>query len=374
MSRTSALTGEEEMDAMSSATKLEEHLVQMASQKKIPLGGSLELLPLCNMNCDMCYVRLSRKEMEQKGRMRSAEEWLTLAEEMKKQGVLFLLLTGGEPFLHPEFKEIYRGLSQMGMIITINSNGTLIDEKLADFLAEHKPRRVNITLYGKDAVTYQELCHYENGFEQTLRGIRLLRNRQIDVKINGSLTKANLNDAEELIRIAEELQVPIQIDTYMYPAGRERDCGFHEESRLGAREAAAAKIRILKRSLGEERFAIYRENTLHRGNLDKPEQIDCSVRCRAGKSSFIVNWQGKMTPCIMLPEPSVDVFEVGFQNAWKHIVEESDKIRVSEKCATCNRREICQTCAACALLETGAYNKVPEYLCRYTEEMIKKLN
>ena len=49
------------MDSMSSATIIEESLVQMAGQKRIPLGGSLELLPLCNMNCDMCYVRLSHK-------------------------------------------------------------------------------------------------------------------------------------------------------------------------------------------------------------------------------------------------------------------------------------------------------------------------
>ena len=48
------------MDAMSSATNLEKRIVRMATQQKVPLGGSLELLPLCNMNCDMCYVRISR--------------------------------------------------------------------------------------------------------------------------------------------------------------------------------------------------------------------------------------------------------------------------------------------------------------------------
>ena len=359
------------MDAMSSATIIERSLVQMAGQERIPLGGSLELLPLCNMNCDMCYVRLSHKEMEQKGRMRTAEEWLELAKEMKEQGVLFLLLTGGEPFLYPDFKKLYRGLAQLGMIITINSNGTLIDEALADFLSEHKPRRVNITLYGKDSATYRELCHYEKGFEKTLQGIRLLRERQIDVKLNGSLTKVNRDDAEELIRIAEELQVPIQIDTYMYPAARERDCGFHEESRLSPEDAAAARIKILRRSLDEEKFKEYQQYISEKGNLERPDQINCSIKCRAGKSSFIISWQGNMTPCIMLKEPSVNAFEHGFQNAWKYIVGETEKIRVSETCVTCARREICQTCAACALLETGAYDGVPEYMCRYTEKMVE---
>ena len=90
---------------MNSATLVEENLVQKATRKRMPIGGSLELLPLCNMNCDMCYVRLSHEEMERKGRIRKAQEWLNLAEEMKNQGTLFLLLTGGEPFLYPEFRD-----------------------------------------------------------------------------------------------------------------------------------------------------------------------------------------------------------------------------------------------------------------------------
>ena len=121
------------MDAMSSALWIEEKLCNTATQKRIPLGGSLELLPLCNMNCDMCYVRLSRKEIDQKGRIRSGEEWLELAKQMRDAGTLFLLLTGGEPLLHPDFRMIYLELKKMGMIVTLNTNGTLIDEGWADF-------------------------------------------------------------------------------------------------------------------------------------------------------------------------------------------------------------------------------------------------
>lgn len=52
-----------DLDAMDSMEKI---LIQKAYQRQAPINGSLELLPLCNMNCDMCYVRLSKAEMEQK--------------------------------------------------------------------------------------------------------------------------------------------------------------------------------------------------------------------------------------------------------------------------------------------------------------------
>ena len=46
---------------------MEKMLLQRAASAQRPINGSLELLPLCNMNCDMCYVRLSHAETEKKG-------------------------------------------------------------------------------------------------------------------------------------------------------------------------------------------------------------------------------------------------------------------------------------------------------------------
>ena len=73
-----------------------------------------------------------RQRWNKKGRLRTKGEWIKLAHQMKDAGTLFLLLTGGEPLLFPGFKEVYIELQKMGMILTINTNGTLIDEEWAD--------------------------------------------------------------------------------------------------------------------------------------------------------------------------------------------------------------------------------------------------
>lgn len=359
------------MGAINSNITLEECLVERATRNRVPLGGTLELLPLCNMNCDMCYVRLNKDELAQKGRIREKQEWLTLARQMKDEGVLFLLLTGGEPLLYPDFQELYKGLLDMGMIVTINTNGTLINEKWADFFAQYKPRRINITLYGKDENTYEKLCHYKEGFKRVVRGIHLLRAKNIDVKLNGSLTRRNKEDLPVLLNIAEKLEVPISIDTYMYPASRERNCVFSQEIRLDAKEAGEKKVEIIKRELGE-RFGGYCQQIKRLDEHEKVGEVDCGMKCRAGKSSFVVNWQGNITPCVMLQKPSFNVFDEGFSMSWSKLVREVEKIKISVKCITCHRREICPTCAACALLETGSYTGVPNYLCDYTEGMMER--
>ena len=141
------------MDITSDATSLEKALFLKASNAERPIYGNLELLPLCNMNCDMCFVRLSPEEMKQQGRLRTLEEWKQVVREIAQEGVLFLQLTGGEPLLYPDFKELYSFIRSQGIIVTINTNGTLIDEDWADFFAQFPPRRINITLYGKDNET-----------------------------------------------------------------------------------------------------------------------------------------------------------------------------------------------------------------------------
>lgn len=357
------------MDATQEYMGAEQYLMERAKQQNIPMDGSLELLPLCNMNCDMCYVRLSRQEMEQQGRMRSGEEWLSLGRQLVDAGTLFLLLTGGEPLMHPDFKEIYLGLKKMGLFLTVNTNGTLIDEAWADFFAKNKPRRINITLYGADEEAYSTLCHYRGGFEKVMRAVRLLRQRDVDVKLAGSIAQKNVDDFNRMTAIAKELDVPLHIDPYMMPASRERCKPFDQQSRLLPEEAAAACISYVKGYLSPEGFAQYRDSRLEKIDAyEEEEEAPCAPGCAAGRSSFTINWQGQMRPCVVSSEPAADVFEMGFAAAWEKVGQEFRQIRFCSKCSNCRLRPVCRTCALACLLETGDYLGTPNYLCRYAAE------
>lgn len=351
---------------------IEKAMLCRASAAQRPITGTLELLPICNMNCDMCYIRLSRTEMEKKGRMRTADEWISMGEEMERAGVLFLLLTGGEPLLFPDFRRLYLSLRERGIILTVNTNGTLIDADWAAFFGENKPRRINITLYGADDRAYETLCHYPGGFEKTVQGIRLLKERGVDVKINGSVTKSNRNDMEKIYAIGRELGAPVHMDTYMLPGIHERKLPFEAQSRLEPEEAAAAEMEMLRNEMNPEAFRMYVRQMLlqikKEGNVYSE-----GITCMAGNCSFAVNWQGEMRPCVTLEEPSVLVFETGFESAWQQISEKVKAYRVNEKCRQCRLRPVCKTCVASARLETGEYDGLPEYLCRYAREYITLL-
>ena len=100
-------------------------------------------------------------------------------------------------------------------------------------------------------------------------------------------------------------------------------------------------------------------------------EIDRGVRCRAGRSCFWMTWDGKMMPCGMMPFPVAYPMEVGFDDAWNTIKQKTDAIQMPQECSVCKNRELCTVCAAVCITETGKFDKVPEYVCRQTEEKIK---
>ncbi len=85
-----------------------------AALARIPIKALFELTPLCNLHCNMCYIRMSREERDALGRELTTEEWLRIARETLELGTFELLLTGGEPMLRPDFEELYTELAHMG--------------------------------------------------------------------------------------------------------------------------------------------------------------------------------------------------------------------------------------------------------------------
>lgn len=342
-----------------------EYLYRKATAAGIPLSGTFELTPVCNMDCKMCYVRMSRSAQEAIAPLKSAEQWLTLAQAAKDAGLLYLLITGGEPFLHPQFREILEGLHKMGFLITINSNGTMIDESVVAWLKNTPPVRINISLYGASNETYARLCGNPAGFTQTTNAIRLLREAGISVKLNCSLTPHNAADLPKIVAYAQQNNLVLQVATYMFPPVRKDSGMTGKNDRFSPEEAAYYMAYADYLTLGAERFL---NQKVVRPVSDHPEencdQVGDGVRCRAGKCSFWVTWQGNMLSCGMFPaEGSPNVFEVPFQAAWEQVKRETANIRLPAKCTHCSAKDTCRACAAMVITESGSFREVPQYRC-----------
>lgn len=354
--------------------QLRRYLYHKAAKNRVPISGTFELTPRCNMNCRMCYIRMSEEQMKERGREYTVSEWVELAKACREQGMLFLLLTGGEPFLRPDFKELYQSLSTMGFLVSINTNGTLIAEKEVAWLKENPPTRVNITLYGASNKTYENLCGNPKGFDQATRAIDLLNEAGIMVNINASFTPYNIQDMEGIYSFARSRRLKVTATTYMFPPVRSAKEGVLQDGvRLSAEEAGKALYSIKKNELGNEKFDKLLEK-FREGNPFFDEEEECTrtsdehMGCMAGRSSFWITWDGRMTPCGMMNEPVARPFEEGFEPCWKEICEQTNKILLPAECTGCKKRFACMICGALAIAEgNGDSRKKPQYLCGMTD-------
>ena len=355
----------------------EKMLALRAAAMHVPFAGTFELTPICNMNCRMCYIRTSFQEMEKQGTMLTAEEWIQIASEARDMGLLYLLLTGGEPLLYPEFDKLYSWLGESGIVVMLNTNGTLLTEERADLLLKYPPRKVNISLYGASEKTYQDVCRYSEGFEQTLKAIRLLKERNIPVKLNCSLTPLNFHDLKEMHRIADELDVPFQVTPYMFPPVRKNGIEITDFTRFDPEMAAYMTIENAKLSLHDT--TLYQEWVKSKLDIyetynQKPYMNrERGFSCFASKNNFWITWKGEMLPCGMLNIDGINVPEQGFSNCWEETGKMGQQIHNPKKCCICDLRPLCNICSASSLAETGTWDGSPEYLCRMTQKFLELL-
>ena len=352
------------------------YLYTKASYQGLPLSGTFELTPCCNMACKMCYVRKSKAEQEAIAPLRTPEEWIRLGERAKQAGMLYLLITGGEPFLYPGIKEVLMQLHYMGLIISVNTNGTLIDSQTIAWLKECPPSRFNVTLYGASDETYERLCGNPKGFTQATQAIRLLKEAGFVVKINCSVTPQNVDDLEGMFAFAREEQLVIQATSYMFPPVRRDADMVGVNERFTPEEAAYQAARITALADGEQMFL---ERMKTNAPLSLPAELEeeCpqiegegeGIRCRAGKCSFWITWEGNMLPCGIFPNDASDnVFRLGFEKAWMNVREKTREIRLPAKCKECELKEQCKACAAMVITESGNFHTVPEYRCQMSKK------
>lgn len=358
------------MDLYHIDNHFDEILARRADQTFTPIGGTFELLPLCNMDCKMCYIHQTQKQVLGQGRLLECDEWLSIAKLAKENGVLFLLLTGGEPLLYPEFERLYTTLTTMGFVITVNTNATLLDEYWADIFEAQPCRRLSITLYGKDNETYQQLCNYPAGFTKVMKAAGLLKDKKIPFRFTCSVTPYNLSQLPDIFSIAREFDVPLDVCSYMFPPNRRVDKA-PDFVRLTPSESANVMVNSYAEKYSNQDLCMVAKNTLNQiGKQTDYSQLK-GLTCRAGRSGFWIDWQGNMLPCGMFQKPRINTLEHSFKECWRYIVDETQKLQRSYACEKCEKRAICKTCAAACLTETGYTYGTPQYLCEMTEELIR---
>ena len=169
--------------------RVHEHAASVGSVIK----AQFELTYRCNLHCRHCYTD-PYNDKAYISRELTLGDIRRLLPEMKDVGIVWLNLTGGDIFMRPDFFEIYEYAVSRGLLVTLFTNGTLITESVADRLAALPPHRVEISLHGTTAGTFEQVTQGAGSHARCMDAIRLLLARRIPLLVKTTALTLNRDE------------------------------------------------------------------------------------------------------------------------------------------------------------------------------------
>ncbi|MBE7463082.1 MAG: radical SAM protein [Planctomycetes bacterium] len=150
------------------------------------------LTQTCNLKCVHCYASAASAPAPDE---LSLHEGFALLEDLKAFGVPAVLFSGGEPLARPDALQLIGYARRIGLNATLSTNGLLINDRMADSLADLDLRYVGISLDGRKDV-HDKLRGMRGAFDGTLAGIRRCQERGLKVGLRFTVHALNLQDLD----------------------------------------------------------------------------------------------------------------------------------------------------------------------------------
>ena len=335
------------------------NLHQRQCGERVPLQVSIEVTRRCPLECLHCYNNLPMGDLEAKRREMTKEEHFRVLDELVEIGCFWILYTGGEIFARKDFLEIYTYAKKKGFLITLFTNGTILTEQIADYLTEWPPFAIEITLYGRTRETYEALTMIPGSYDRCLRGIKLLKERGLPLKLKTVATSINKHEVVAMRRFAEdELGVEFKVDGQVNPR---IDCSQSPLAvRLTPEEVVALDMAAPK--------AVSEYRRLAKHDLENPpnlSRVDTIYFCGGGMTGFSLNAYGEVGICVISQQETFRVRDDGVKRVWEESLKglRTRKRTRMTKCVECRIQSLCGMCPANGEMESGDRESPVAFLC-----------
>lgn len=283
-----------------------------------PLGFarcSYEVNLFCNYDCKICYLG------EKVSAGLPLPQRLILLEMMRDSGVVWLQLTGGEPLIDRYFREVYGHAWELGMMISISSNGSnLAEPRVLDLLTTHRPYRLTLSVYGASEASYEGQTQRRGSFARFSRGLAAAHEAGLPIKLSLIVTQDSAHEVDQMKALADSYGLPYHVYANISP-------------------------------------------TIHGGAESLPSQSAEHLTrratftgCNAGHTHYHVDPMGKASICKVGRDPNVDLISDGL-DALRKLGPIGDSLLTRRGgCSGCTLSGSCSTCMPLAALyrEAGA--------------------
>lgn len=247
------------------------------------------LIRRCNLTCKHCYAISA--DMDFPGELSHAQINTTM-DDLKKFRVPVLILSGGEPLMHPNIFEISDRAKAMGFYVGLSTNGTLIDETNIDDIAARDYNYVGISIDGMRA-THDYFRRKEGAFDLSMKAVRLCKEKGIKVGLRFTITQDNAGELPELLKLVDEENIDKFYLSHLNYAGRGNHNRMTDTVHKMTRDAMDLMFDV---ALAEQKRGIYREYVTGNNDADGAYMLQWVKKHFPNKAQHIedklVQWGG----------------------------------------------------------------------------------
>ena len=330
-----------------------------AKSKGFPLRVMFELTYRCNFYCRHCYIPpnyRNHKELKTK-------EVFSILDQLADAGCFYLGFTGGEPFVRKDIMEILWYAKQKGFEIIIYTNGSLIDKKIANEIADLRPNKVDITIQAVTKTAFDRISGVPGSRDKVFRAIDFLYKSGVNLGFKSCVLKENESEIEKMQDFAASLNVLYRLDNVLSPR---LDGSKEPYLYRGSLKSASNKLEIASVEKFEDcnlDLELSADNYLGKSKTkDRQLNIADLFKCGAGRSQVAITPLGELKICLLINSPKYRMLDnnnrtlkgnaqtqkANLEKAWGMLKKFTASIKPGKdyKCDRCELRAHCRTCPA----------------------------
>ncbi len=347
---------------------------------------------MCNLRCKHCYQRADKPLPNEL----TLEEKIRVVDQLDRAGVAAIALSGGEPTIHPHFYTILHEIAKRGIYAAVATNGWMFANM--ENLEKAKKlglRYVEVSVDSADPRKHDWFRGVPGAWERAVKALENAVKLGLNHAMAVTITKANINEVEDLLDLAESIGVKRVVFFNFVPVGRGKENLWldldpverEEFLRTIYKEMSKRKMEIVSTAPQYGRVSLQ----LSGGKDVAPTHFyvggDPVVKavaefvggCGAGRIYAGLQPDGTVIPCVFLPIPVGNLRERDFWDIWENAPLFKllrDRSKLKGYCATCPYKNICGGCRARAYGYFGD-PMAPDPGCilnkKYWDELVEKM-
>jgi len=252
---------------------------------------------ICNNKCEMCSIW-----KEKNPKIVRFENAKRVIDKLYENNFRVLQLTGGEPLLNPDFFEIVKYAKKMNFLVFAPTNGTLIDENIAEKLKESEIDQISISLHHYKAEKLEKISGRKGILKKLTKSIKILNENKLPVSILCTISRDNMNDLEGLLKFVKRFDaaisfcMPIMNENTSFKLGGNRKSVDLSKDEL--KSVLLEIVRLKKKGYNIVNSFTYLFDTLK--YLNDENRYDCF----GGSKLFYIDWNLNVYPCMCKGKPT----------------------------------------------------------------------